>query len=44
MTVRVDIYEDFDGGWLVEVVDSENASHVWDDPFETDKAALDEAL
>ena len=43
-TVRVDIYEDFYGAWVLEVVDSANTSHVWDVHFETDGAALDEAL
>ena len=43
-TVRVNIIEDGDGGWLLEVVDEYNNSTVWDDPFSTDQAALDEAL
>ena len=43
-TVRVDIYENGDGGWLLEVVDQYNNSTVWDDSFKTDQAALDEAL
>jgi hypothetical protein len=29
-------------GWTLEVVDEENASTVWDQPFDTDQAALDE--
>lgn len=44
VTVRVDIYGDSHGRWILEVVDAENASHVWDDPFETDRDALAEAL
>ena len=44
VAVRVDIYEDLNGGWLLEVIDGENTSPVWDDSFETDSAALDEAL
>jgi hypothetical protein len=43
-TVQVDIYHDGDGGWLLEVVDEYNNSTVWDDAFETDQNALDEAL
>lgn len=43
-TVRVDIYKDTEGGWLLEVVDEFNNSTVWDDPFNSDQAALDEAL
>ena len=43
-TVQVDIYDDGDGGWLLEVVDEYNNSTVWDDAFETDQSALNEAL
>lgn len=43
-TVQLDIYEDGEGGWLLEVVDEYNNSTVWDDPFETDQEALNEAL
>lgn len=39
-TLQVDIYEDGDGKWILEVVDEFNNSTVWDDVFETDKAAL----
>lgn len=42
--VVVDIYEDGDGGWLLEVVDEHWSSTVWDVPFATDREALDEAL
>lgn len=44
VTVRVDIYGDSDNRWILEIVDSENTSHVWDEHFETDQQALDEAL
>lgn len=30
--------------WLLEVVDEEGASTVYDDPFETDQAALHEVM
>jgi len=43
-TVMVDIYEDGEGGWLLEVVDDNGNSTVWDAPFATDREALDEAL
>jgi len=43
-TVRVDIYEDGEGGWLLEVVDEYWNSTVWDEPFATDLKALGEAL
>lgn len=44
VTVQIEIYEDGDGRWILEVVDVGNASHVWDEHFETDQQALDEAL
>lgn len=43
-TVRVEIYEDGEGGWLLAVVDDYGNSTVWDDPFPSDGAALEEAL
>src|ERR1035437_5165347 len=43
-TVSVEIYEDGEGGWLLEVVDEFKNSTVWDEPFATDQEALDEAL
>ena len=42
--VRVEIYGDSKGAWILEVVDAENTSHVWDEHFETDQLALTEAL
>lgn len=44
VSVRVEIYGDSDGRWILEVVDADNASHVWDERFETDHQALSEAL
>jgi len=45
ITVEILIYRGKDDeGWLLEVVDEEDASTVWDDPFPTDQAALDEAM
>lgn len=43
-SVRIDIYGDGHGKWILEVVDEYNNSTVWDDRFETDQFALDEAL
>jgi len=43
-TVQVEIYEDGEGCWLLEVVDEHGNSTVWDDPFPSDQDALDEAL
>lgn len=44
VTVRVDIYGDSNNRWILEIVDAENTSHVWDEHFETERQALDEAL
>jgi hypothetical protein len=44
VTVKVEIYGDGDGKWILEVVDAENTSHVWEAHFETEQLALDEAL
>jgi hypothetical protein len=43
-TVQVDIYDDGENGWLLEVIDEYNNSTVWEDSFATEQAALDEAL
>lgn len=42
-TVTVDIYRGDTSGWILEVVDEFGNSTVWDDEFDTDAAALDEA-
>ena len=42
--VEVLIYEDGDGGWLLEVVDEHGNSTVWDDPFESDQKAWVEVM
>ncbi|MBB3062791.1 MULTISPECIES: hypothetical protein [Microbulbifer] len=44
LTVQIDIYEDGEGGWLLEIVDEQDNSTVWEDAFETEQEALDEAL
>ncbi len=31
-------------GWVLKVIDEENASTVWDAPFDTDQNALDEVM
>lgn len=43
--IQVDIYR-VEGmpGWALEVIDEENASTVWDDPFDTDREALDAVM
>lgn len=43
-TVHVEIIEDGAGGWILEVVDEYGNSTVWDEPFPTDQAALDEVF
>ena len=44
--VEILIYrtEGSDEGWILEVVDEENNSTVWDDLFDTDHDALDEVM
>lgn len=43
-SVRVEIYGDGEGGWLLEVVDDFGDSVCWDDSFPPDQEALDEVL
>ena len=41
-TVRVEIYSSGKNDWILEVVDENNNSTVWDDPFSTDDEAYEE--
>ena len=41
-TIKVEIYDDGQEGWILEVVDEYGNSRVWDDSFSTDTAALTE--
>jgi hypothetical protein len=44
-SLRISIYRGpSDAGWILEIVDQLNGSTVWDEPFETDRAALEAAL
>ena len=43
-SVRIQIYRCIDSQWSLEVVDERGTSTVWDDLFETDKEALEEAF
>lgn len=43
-TVNIDIYRTEESGWVLEIVDQNNNSTLWEDHFETDEAALAEAL
>ena len=40
--VQIYIYENSEGGWILEVTDEYNNSVVWDDIFETDEEAMTE--
>ncbi|WP_148864351.1 hypothetical protein [Marinobacter fonticola] len=42
-SVQADIYRGDTGGWILEVIDEFGNSTVWDDEFDTDANALDEA-
>jgi hypothetical protein len=43
--IQVDIYRgEDDPGWILEVIDEENASTVWNEPFDTDREALDTVM
>ena len=45
MPFKIDIYKLAGGdGWSLEVVTSDGTSIVWDDLFEDDRAAFDEAV
>ncbi|MEW5248850.1 hypothetical protein [Microbulbifer sp. 2201CG32-9] len=44
ITVQIDIYEDGEGAWLLEIVDENNNTTVWEDTFTSEQGALDEAL
>ena len=41
-TVKVEIYSSGKNDWILEVIDKENNSTVWDDPFDTDDEAFQE--
>lgn len=41
-TIKVEIYQDGEGRWILEAVDEYWGSTVWDEHFKTDQAALDE--
>ena len=43
-TLRIQIYRCSDSPWTLEVVDELGTSTVWDEPFETDTAALEAAF
>lgn len=44
LSVEIDIYEDDEGGWLLEIIDEDDNSTLWEDAFDSEEEALDEAL
>ena len=44
VTVEVHIYKGDESNWILEMVDAAGTSHVWDNEFETDQQAFDEAM
>ena len=43
--IQVDIYRgENESGWILEVIDEENASTIWDEPFATNREALDAVM
>jgi hypothetical protein len=44
VTVEIHIYKGRGSDWILEVVDAGKNSHVWDDQFQTDQQAFDEAM
>ena len=42
--LEIVIYEDGEGQWLLQVVNDADVSTCWTEPFQTDQAALNEAL
>lgn len=43
-TLRIHIYRGQGSPWILEIVDERGTSTVWDDPFDSDAAALQEAF
>jgi hypothetical protein len=43
-SVEIAIYRSADTDWLLEITADDGHSTVWEDPFDTDEAALAEAL
>lgn len=43
-TVEIDIYQTEDSQWILEIVDEDNNSTLWENEFDDDKDALAEAL
>ncbi len=43
-TLHIQIYRSPDSPWILEIVDEHGTSTVWDDPFDTDTAAMEAAF
>lgn len=43
-SINIEIYRDHGSAWILEVVDEHGTSIVWDESFDTDKAALEAAF
>ncbi len=43
-TVNVEIYQDREGEWILQVEDGRGNATVWTDPFAMEQAAFDAAL
>jgi hypothetical protein len=45
LSFRIEIYRlETDSAWILEVVDPDNTSHVWDEQFASDRDARDAAI
>lgn len=42
--IEVLIYSDDHGKWILEVVDEDGTSHLWNQHFDTDEQALEEVI
>ncbi len=44
LTVKIEVYKAEEGEWILEIVDEQWNSTVWDDLFPSAKEALDEGI
>ena len=44
LKVKIEVYKADEGGWVLEIVDEQWNSTLWDDLFPSAKEALDEGL
>ncbi|NOV28352.1 hypothetical protein [Methylomonas sp. ZR1] len=43
-TIEINIFKSADTNWFLEIIDQNNYSTCWEDQFETDQLAFDEAM